>query len=80
MAVALLAIGWAVPHGLWVLGVPFGISERELDGIHRDLSTQTGAAITLIRPLVGLLVLGLGQRWGSSSRAGCRDCAVRPSR
>ncbi|MFJ6167295.1 hypothetical protein ACIQH6_19415 [Micromonospora orduensis] len=63
-AVALPVVGWAVPHGLWMLGVPFGISERELDDIHRDLSTLTGVAITLVPPLAGLLVLGLVQRWG----------------
>ncbi|MEU7588813.1 hypothetical protein AB0A95_21255 [Micromonospora sp. NPDC049230] len=64
VAVTLPVVGWAVPHGLWVLGVPFGISERELDDIHRDLSTATGVALTLAPPLAGLLVLGLVQRWG----------------
>jgi hypothetical protein len=64
VAVALPVIGWAVPHGLWVLGVPFGISERELDHIHEGLSTPTGVAITVVPPLAGLLVLGLVQRWG----------------
>ncbi|WP_262286925.1 hypothetical protein [Micromonospora sp. MA102] len=64
VTVALPVAGWAVPHGLWVLGVPFGISQRELDDIHRSLSTGTGVAITLVPPLAGLLVLGLVQRWG----------------
>ncbi|MFF0467639.1 hypothetical protein ACFYPX_09480 [Micromonospora zamorensis] len=63
-AVALPMVGWAVPHALWVLGVPFGISERKLDEIGQSLSTQTGLAITLVPPLAGLLVLGLVQRWG----------------
>ncbi|MFY1693042.1 hypothetical protein [Plantactinospora sp. WMMB782] len=63
-AVALPVIGWAVPHGFWVLGVPLGISARQLDDIHRSLSTGTGVAITLVPPLAGLLVLGLVQRWG----------------
>ncbi|MEU7949173.1 hypothetical protein AB0C50_31225 [Micromonospora taraxaci] len=63
-AVALPVVGWAVPHGLWVLGVPFGISEQKLDEIQLDLSTETGLAITLVPPLAGLLVLGLVQRWG----------------
>ncbi|WP_436533635.1 hypothetical protein [Actinoplanes sp. HUAS TT8] len=63
-SVALPVIGWALPHGLWVLGVPFGISAAELDDIHRNLSTGAGAAITLVPPLAGLLVLGLVQRWG----------------
>ncbi|MEV5206424.1 hypothetical protein AB0K35_02965 [Micromonospora sp. NPDC053740] len=64
VAVALPVVGWAVPHGLWVLGVPIGISERELNDIERNLSTSTGVAITLVPPLAGLLVLGLVQRWG----------------
>ncbi|MGW5558119.1 hypothetical protein ACWER9_12940 [Micromonospora sp. NPDC003944] len=64
VAVALPVVGWAVPHGLWVLGVPFGISERELNDIERNLSTPTAVAITLLPPLAGLLALGLVQRWG----------------
>ncbi|MEU8283278.1 hypothetical protein AB0C01_02815 [Micromonospora sp. NPDC048905] len=64
VAVALPVVGWAVPHGLWVLGVPFGISARKLNDIHNDLSTSTGVAITVVPPLAGLLVLGLVQRWG----------------
>ncbi|GGN73023.1 hypothetical protein GCM10010112_42020 [Actinoplanes lobatus] len=64
VAVALPIVGWAVPHGLWVLGVPFGISEQELRGADGDLSTATGVAITVVPPLAGLLVLGLVQRWG----------------
>ncbi|MFG3558307.1 hypothetical protein ACGGAQ_28400 [Micromonospora sp. NPDC047557] len=63
-AVALPVVGWAVPHALWVLDVPFGISERELNDIDQDLSTLTGVAITVVPPLAGLLVLGLVQRWG----------------
>ncbi|WBB91300.1 hypothetical protein [Verrucosispora sp. WMMC514] len=63
-AVALPVVGWAVPHGLWVLGVPFGIPQRQLDDIHQHLSNWTGVAITLVPPLAGLLVLGLVQRWG----------------
>ncbi|MET8090858.1 hypothetical protein [Micromonospora sp. NPDC005220] len=64
VAVALPVAGWAVPHALWVLGVPVGISQRELTDIQQNLSTQTGVAITLVPPLAGLLVLGLVQRWG----------------
>ncbi|MGC5286275.1 hypothetical protein [Micromonospora sp. DT231] len=64
VAVTLPVVGWAVPHGLWVLGVPFGISERELNDINNTLSTTTGVAITVVPPLAGLLVLGLVQRWG----------------
>ncbi|MGW4947178.1 hypothetical protein ACWEOZ_36960 [Actinoplanes sp. NPDC004185] len=64
VAVALPIVGWAVPHGLWVLGVPFGISEQELRSADAGLSTATGVAITVVPPLAGLLVLGLVQRWG----------------
>ncbi|MGC4811113.1 hypothetical protein ACLQ29_11360 [Micromonospora sp. DT228] len=64
VAVTLPVVGWAVPHGLWVLGVPFGISERELHDINNTLSTTTGVAITVVPPLAGLLALGLVQRWG----------------
>ncbi|WP_410816718.1 hypothetical protein [Micromonospora sp. 050-3] len=64
VAVALPVAGWALPHSLWVLGVPVGISERELNDIEQNLSTATGLAITLVPPLAGLLVLGLVQRWG----------------
>ncbi|MEV6600728.1 hypothetical protein AB0M36_28345 [Actinoplanes sp. NPDC051346] len=63
-AVALPVVGWAVPHGLWFFGVPFGVSERELDGIQQGFSSPAGAAITFVPPLAGLLVLGLVQRWG----------------
>ncbi|MEU8180744.1 hypothetical protein AB0B86_08215 [Micromonospora sp. NPDC049047] len=64
VAVTLPVVGWALPHGLWVLGVPFGISEQALNDIDDDLSTPTGVAITVVPPLAGLLVLGLVQRWG----------------
>jgi hypothetical protein len=64
VAVALPVAGWAVPHGLWVLGVPLGISARKLGDIQQNLSTATGVAITVVPPLAGLLVLGLVQRWG----------------
>jgi hypothetical protein len=64
VAVTLPTVGWAVPHGLWVLGVPFGISKQDLRGADGDLSTAIGVAITVVPPLAGLLVLGLVQRWG----------------
>ena len=38
-----------MPHALWVLGMPVGISERALNDIERDLSTPTGVAIALTR-------------------------------
>ncbi|WP_229068878.1 hypothetical protein [Actinoplanes sp. DH11] len=64
VAVALPMVGWAVPHGLWLLGVPFGIPERQLADIHHNLTVPTGVAITVVPPLAGLLCLGLVQRWG----------------
>ncbi|MFG1921663.1 hypothetical protein [Cryptosporangium sp. NPDC048952] len=64
VAVALPFVGWALPHALWVLDVPFGISGAELDDIHRDLSLGAAVAITVVPPVAGLLVLGLVQRWG----------------
>ncbi|GGR12813.1 hypothetical protein GCM10010168_33220 [Actinoplanes ianthinogenes] len=63
-AVALPIVGWAVPHGLWLLDVRFGISAQKLDEIHEGLSSLAGLAITVVPPLAGLLVLGLVQRWG----------------
>ena len=63
-AVALPVVGWAVPHGLWLLGVPLGISAEQLADIDQNLSAPIGAAITFVPPLAGLLVLGLVQRWG----------------
>ncbi|MBB4741380.1 hypothetical protein BJY16_004839 [Actinoplanes octamycinicus] len=63
-AVALPVVGWAVPHGLWLLDVPFGVSGPKLAEIHDGMSSMAGLAITLVPPLAGLLVLGLVQRWG----------------
>ncbi|MDI6104718.1 hypothetical protein QLQ12_39620 [Actinoplanes sp. NEAU-A12] len=63
-AVALPGIGWTLPHVLWVLGVPFGMSGQKLADAQRDLATPTGVAIAVVPPLAGLLVLGLVQRWG----------------
>ncbi|WIM99502.1 hypothetical protein ACTOB_003159 [Actinoplanes oblitus] len=63
-AVALPVAGWAVPHGLWLLGVPFGIAGPKLAEIHEGLSSVAGLAITVVPPVAGLLVLGLVHRWG----------------
>jgi hypothetical protein len=63
-ALALPLIGWAVPHALWVLGVPFGISAADLDDVRADMSLGAALAITVVPPLAGLFVLGLVQRWG----------------
>ena len=63
-AVVLPVVGWTVPHVLWVLGVPLGMSAEKLAAAQRDLATPAGVALALVPPLAGLLVLGLVQRWG----------------
>ncbi|GAA4947110.1 hypothetical protein [Actinoplanes utahensis] len=63
-AVAVSVAGWALPHALWVLGVPFGVSGDFLARAGDDLAAAGGVAITVVPPLAGLLVLGLVQRWG----------------
>ena len=62
--VVIPALGWALPHGLWMLGVPFGIPGEEIDEIRRDITPMTAAAITFVPALASLLTLGLAQRWG----------------
>jgi len=63
-AVALPIVGWALPHALWVLGVPFGISAAELADIRTNLSLAAAVAITAVPPSAALLTLGLIHRWG----------------
>ncbi len=63
-AVVLPVLGWTVPHALWVLGVPFGISAADLAEIQANLSLGAALAVTVVPPVAGLLVLGLVQRWG----------------
>jgi hypothetical protein len=62
--VAVPALGWTVPHGLWVLGVPFGISTDEILRALRDIGPAFAVAITIVPALGSLLTLGLAQRWG----------------
>ncbi|MBM2619571.1 hypothetical protein JIG36_28910 [Actinoplanes sp. LDG1-06] len=63
-AVLAPVVGWALPHGLWVAGIPFGISAEGLDDIRQNLDLPTAVAVTFVPPLAGLLALGLVQRWG----------------
>ena len=63
-AAAAPVIGWAVPHGLWSLGVPFGIPAADLADIRHTMSPVMQVAITAVPPLAGLLALGLVQGWG----------------
>jgi hypothetical protein len=63
-AVAVPLLGWTVPHALWVLGVPFGISADEIIRAMRDIGPSFALAVTVIPPLGSLLTLGLVQRWG----------------
>jgi len=62
--VAVPMLGWTVPHGLWALGVPFGISADELLEISRDIDPPLAAAIAVVPALASLLTLGLAHRWG----------------
>ncbi|MBY8875930.1 hypothetical protein K7640_29285 [Micromonospora sp. PLK6-60] len=67
LAGAVPLFGWTLPHGLWFLGVPFGIPAAMLDGIRVELVTAapvTAAAIVFAPTAGGLLTLGLAQRWG----------------
>jgi hypothetical protein len=64
IAVALPLVGWAIPHTLWMLDVPFGISSSELEDGEQGISLQAAMAITYVPPIAGLLTLGLAQRWG----------------
>jgi len=62
--VAVPAVGWTVPHGLWVLGVPAGISADELPEIMQNIGLPMAAAVTIVPTLGSLLTLGLARRWG----------------
>jgi hypothetical protein len=62
--VAVPILGWTVPHGLWALGVPFGISADELAEISQEIDPPLAVAIVAVPALGGLLTLGLAQRWG----------------
>jgi hypothetical protein len=76
-AVVIPVLGWTVPHGLWALGVPFGIAADTLTEARNDLSSSTGVALAVVPGLASLLALGLAQRWGQvfprwvPFRAGC---------
>lgn len=64
---AVPVVGWTVPHGLWLLGVPLGISAAGIDEV-RDNLWQTAPAVTvaivILPTLGGLLTLGLVRPWG----------------
>lgn len=64
IAVVLPVVGWAVPHALWVLGVPWGIPATELADIRDHMSLGAAVAVTAAPPLAGSLALGLARRWG----------------
>lgn len=62
--VAVPVLGWTLPHGLWMLGVPFGISTADLAQILRDTGPMMGPAIAVVPGIASLLTLGLAHRWG----------------
>ncbi|MBM0230991.1 hypothetical protein JNW91_03315 [Micromonospora sp. STR1_7] len=57
-------LGFSVPHALWLMGVPFGISAEMIRAVRDDLSWTIGLSITLAPLAGGVLTLGLAQRWG----------------
>ncbi|MFE9201924.1 hypothetical protein [Micromonospora sp. NPDC007230] len=57
-------LGFTVPHALWLLGVPFGISSAEIRAATQDIGLTAGVALTVVPVLGGLLTLGLAARWG----------------
>ncbi len=66
-AAAAPVLGWTVPHGLWLLGVPLGISAAELRDIRAgliDTSPVVAAAIVVVPVLGALLTVGLVRPWG----------------
>jgi hypothetical protein len=66
-AAALPLVGWTLPHGLWFLGVPFGISRATLDEIRVNLVTEepwTSVAMVLAPVAGALLTVGLARSWG----------------
>ena len=66
-AVAVPVVGWAVPHGLWLFGVPVGIPAAQLREIRTELvdtSPVVGAAIVGAPVLGALLTVGLIRPWG----------------
>ncbi|GID46645.1 hypothetical protein Aca07nite_39200 [Actinoplanes capillaceus] len=82
-AMALPIVGWAVPHGLWVLGVPFGISEQKLSGADGDRGGDHRGASAggTARARVGAAVGQRFPRWvpGLGGRRVPRLLAVLPA-
>ena len=63
-ACALPILGFTVPHLLWVLGVPFGITAQQIADVRADLDAGTILALCALPAAGGLATLGLGMRWG----------------
>ncbi|MCW3815886.1 hypothetical protein ONA91_15685 [Micromonospora sp. DR5-3] len=57
-------LGFTVPHVLWLMGVPFGISAAAIRAATQDIGLAAGVALTVGPALGGLLTLGLAARWG----------------
>ncbi|MFU8870399.1 hypothetical protein [Micromonospora sp. SL4-19] len=57
-------LGFTVPHALWLMGVPLGISSAGIRAATQDIGLAAGLALTVTPVLGGLLTLGLAARWG----------------
>lgn len=62
--VAVPLLGWTVPHGLWMIGVPFGIPVSVITDARSTIDPLLAAALALVPGLASLLTLGLAHRWG----------------
>jgi hypothetical protein len=60
-------VGWAIPHGLWMLNLQVGVSASTLREIQESLVDSTpmvGVALVLAPVVGGVLSVGLARRWG----------------
>jgi len=56
-------LGWTVPHLVWFLGYPIGLSEASVAEAG-ELPATIQLAVTLAPTVGGLATLGLARRWG----------------
>lgn len=71
-------LGYATTRYAWALGIPLGVDQQLLDDLGNGVYAGAGLATLAVGGSV--LTLGLVQRWGRCSRAGCSDCADGVSR
>lgn len=63
LAVAVVFLGFTLPHVLWAFGVPFGITHAYAHQIHHEMAADV-AYIGIGALMSALLVYGLASRWG----------------